>query len=289
MAQAYYDAYREQLAGLYHGHALWQPASGGQYDHVRIGDVGFIQHGHFTRFFNALLPANHPAQGYDIPDDFVPLNMGHFGNIRTLSLPFGDYWSPSITHTSDPIGKQIQAAYVTCGATLIIILTTATPSSPEDIHAPNASFRSKRGKGAFLSIPFNAHREDAIRTKIFETYIRKHCDSWLELAITWGFDVRLEDILLVTGCDLTSSWAMGAFMNPPWDAEMSLFVHPVGPTSATFHWESHNQPHNNEPQQVRREERRCIYADSRSRTRCLHTVCSLEASGPSAFLPSSRK
>ena len=112
MAHAHYDTYREQLAGLYHGYALWQPSSGGLYDRVRVGDVGFILHGNFTRFFNALLPANDPAQGSDLPPHFVPLNMGHFGNIRTLGLPFGDYCSPSVTQTRDPIGDQIQAAYV---------------------------------------------------------------------------------------------------------------------------------------------------------------------------------
>ena len=109
---AYYDTYREQLAGLYHGYALWQPAPGGLYDQVRVGDVGFTLHGHFTRFFNALLPANHPAQGYDLPRDFEPLNMGHFGNIRTLNLPHGDYPSPTVTQTRDTIGEQILAAYV---------------------------------------------------------------------------------------------------------------------------------------------------------------------------------
>ena len=33
---AYYDTYREQLAGLYHGYALciWQPAPGGLSDQV---------------------------------------------------------------------------------------------------------------------------------------------------------------------------------------------------------------------------------------------------------------
>jgi hypothetical protein len=70
-------------------------------------------HGHFTRFFNALLPANDPAQGYDLPPDFEPLNMGPFKNIRTLNLPHGDYCSPTVSQTRDPIGEQIQAAYVT--------------------------------------------------------------------------------------------------------------------------------------------------------------------------------
>ena len=113
MAHAYYDTYREQLAGLYHGYGLWWPTPGGLYDKVRVGDVGYMRDGHFIRFFNALLPADHPAQGYELPHDFVPLNMGNFGNIRTLIFPHGDYCSPTVAQIRDPIGEQIQAAYVT--------------------------------------------------------------------------------------------------------------------------------------------------------------------------------
>lgn len=90
---------------------------------------------------------------------------------------------------------------------------------------------------------------------MFETYIRRHCDSWLEFALLGGYDVRLEDIIFVTGCDLTSSWAMAAFMNPPWDAEMTLSAQPVGPGSARFQWTAPSQPHNHEPNEVRRSER----------------------------------
>jgi len=127
-----------------------------------------------------------------------------------------------------------------------------TPSSPDNV--PNATFRCRGGEGAFLTLPFGAHREDAIRTKVFETYLIKHCASWLDLAIIGGFDVKLEDIIFVTGCDLTSSWAMGTFMYPPRDAEMSLSVQPVGPASARFQWAASSQSHNNESTQVRHEE-----------------------------------
>ena len=110
---AHYDVYPEQLAGLHNGYALWQPDPSGLYDQVRVGDVGFILHGHFIRFFNAILPAAHPAQGYDLPSNFEQLNMGPFGNIRILNLPSGDYCSPTVTKITDDIGEQIQGSYVT--------------------------------------------------------------------------------------------------------------------------------------------------------------------------------
>ncbi|KAH9172744.1 hypothetical protein EDB89DRAFT_1885764 [Lactarius sanguifluus] len=189
---AYYDTYRDQLASLYHGHALWVPDPAGLYDHVRVGDVGYVKQGHFNRMFNALLSANDPTQMYGVPEGFVPLNMGPFNNIRTLNLNHGDYCSTTVTVEHE---DRHQAGYVIN-------------------EAASASFRCRRNKGAFLSLPFNADSVDAIRTKAFETYIRKHCDSWLSVCrLSMILDVRLEDIILVTGCDLTSSWAMAAFVN----------------------------------------------------------------------------
>jgi hypothetical protein len=127
----------------------------------------------------------------------------------------------------------------------------------DDISGPDeptsALFRCRRNNkgGAFLSLPFNGVSEDAIRTKAFETYIRRHCDSWIEFAVTNDLDIRLEDIILVTGCDLTSSWAMAAFTKPL-DPEITLHVQASETNgSAGFQWSHTNQPHHNEPNQVR--------------------------------------
>ncbi|KAH9074322.1 hypothetical protein EDB83DRAFT_2219069 [Lactarius deliciosus] len=212
-----YDTYRDQLANLYHGHALWVPDPARLYDRVQVGDVGYVKQGQFLRMFNALLPADDNAQVYGIPEGYVPLNMGPFNNIRALNLSHGDYCSNTVTM---------------------------------DRGAASASFRCRGNKGAFLSLPFNVDSVDAIRTKTFETYIHKHCDSWLEFAIINNLDVRLEDIIFVTGCDLTSSWAMAAFVNS-WDPEIKLSVASQA-GSAGFQWNLTNQPHNNESTQVRR-------------------------------------
>ena len=63
-----------------------------------------------------------------------------------------------------------------------------------------------------MSLPHGGHREDVIRTKAFEDYIRDNVVSWF----TWaqknklGVD-RMEDLILVTGCTLVTSWAAAAF------------------------------------------------------------------------------
>ena len=98
---AYYDTYRDQLASLYHGHALWLPDPAGLYDQVRVGDVGLVRQGHFLRIFNALLPRDDPTQVYGVPEGFVPLNMGPYQNIRTVNLPQGNYCSTTVTVNHD--------------------------------------------------------------------------------------------------------------------------------------------------------------------------------------------
>jgi hypothetical protein len=66
--------------------------------------------------------------------------------------------------------------------------------------------------GALLSLPHGARSEDVIRTKLFEDYIRDNVDSWLRWSKKEGFPVEnTEDLILVTGCTLATSWAAAAF------------------------------------------------------------------------------
>ena len=108
---AYYDTYRDQLASLLRGHALWEPDPSGLYDQVQVGDVGYVREGHFLRLFNALLSADNHAQVHGVPEGFFPLNIGP-ANIRTLNLFKGDYCSSTVTVAVDH-GTNFQSAYVT--------------------------------------------------------------------------------------------------------------------------------------------------------------------------------
>jgi hypothetical protein len=60
---AHHNIFRDELATTYptYGLALWEPDSGGQYDAVEVGDVGFIRRGYFQRLFNVLHPRDHPS------------------------------------------------------------------------------------------------------------------------------------------------------------------------------------------------------------------------------------
>ena len=73
-------------------------------------------------------------------------------------------------------------------------------------------------RGALLSLPHKGHRKDVIPIKVFGNYIRDNVDNWFR----WSKEVflpveHMEDLILVTGCTLTTSWAAAAF-----DGHMSV-------------------------------------------------------------------
>lgn len=68
--------------------------------------------------------------------------------------------------------------------------------------------------GALLSLPHGGHSEDFIRKKVFEDYIRDNVDSWFRWSKRKGFPVeRMEELILVTGRTLVTSWAAAVFDN----------------------------------------------------------------------------
>ena len=58
---------------------------------------------------------------------------------------------------------------------------------------------------------------------MFEDYIRDHVDKWFNWAQKTGLGVeRMEDLILVTGRTLVTSWAAAVFVDNAFDAEISL-------------------------------------------------------------------
>jgi hypothetical protein len=67
-------------------------------------------------------------------------------------------------------------------------------------------------RGALLSLPHKGIRKDVMYIKAFENYIRDNVDNWFR----WSKEMKLpvehkEDLILVTGCTLVTSWATAAF------------------------------------------------------------------------------
>ena len=58
----------------------------------------------------------------------------------------------------------------------------------------------------------------------------KHIDSWFAFAQKLGFGIEhMEEIILVTGCDRTRSWANVAFLGSHVDSKVSFGVQVRGP------------------------------------------------------------
>jgi hypothetical protein len=93
-----------------------------------------------------------------------------------------------------------------------------------------------RNRGALLSLPNGGHREDVIRTKAFEDYIRDHVDMWFNWAQNNKLGVeRMEDLILVSGRTLVTSWAAAASVDT-FEAEISLTSRSLSNVGAKFVW-----------------------------------------------------
>jgi hypothetical protein len=94
-----------------------------------------------------------------------------------------------------------------------------------------------RDSGALLSLPNGGHHEDVIRAQAFEDYTKDNVNSWF----TWTQKNRLgvervEDLILVSGCTLVTSWAAAAFVGDTMDAEISLASTTFNNCGACFVW-----------------------------------------------------
>ena len=95
-----------------------------------------------------------------------------------------------------------------------------------------------------MSLPHGAHRKDIVRKKAFEDYVRDHVVSWF----TWTQDnklgvERLEELILVSGCTLATSWAVAAFVDNTMEAEVSLASRTLGSSGeASFIWSNMHGP-----------------------------------------------
>lgn len=106
---------------------------------------------------------------------------------------------------------------------MIALAQKAVVVEPSSWSFPGTTYSCRRKQGALLTLPHDGLRKDVIRTKVFEDYIRDHVDSWYSFAVRKRLDVeRMEDLILVTGCTLVTSWGVAAFVDSTQDAEVLL-------------------------------------------------------------------
>ena len=100
-----------------------------------------------------------------------------------------------------------------------------------------------RNRGALLSLPNGGRCEDVIRTKVFEDYIRDHVDRWFNWAQNNKLGVELmEDLILVSGCTMATSWAAAAYVDDTSEAEITLTSRILSNVGTRFVWSNIQGP-----------------------------------------------
>ena len=81
-----------------------------------------------------------------------------------------------------------------------------------------------------------ARREDTVVLGLFRRWIVKHIDSWFDFALELELGLAMEDIILVTGCHRTRSWANIAFNEVQAGAQLSLEVDVADALGTNITW-----------------------------------------------------
>ena len=76
------------------------------------------------------------------------------------------------------------------------------------------------------------HRKDTAARGDFAKYITKHINEWFAFTQERGLGIGREDIILVTGCHLTRTWATIAFQDR--EEQVSFGVQVYGVSNVTW-------------------------------------------------------
>ncbi|KZV74504.1 hypothetical protein PENSPDRAFT_681884 [Peniophora sp. CONT] len=211
-----HQVYSEELASAFRrGHPIAVPHPGvrdGQVSRaVGIGDVGYIHPsgGDFVRLFNVHLEPG--ADGQPILDD-LPEGFSCLPLRETRRVPNETPIWLSKTVTRKRLGVDVSGPFF----------------------GGSVEFESSANRGAVLVTPDPIYWIDALHILSYKEYTQGNIENWLEYARNHGHDISLEDIILVTGVDLTTSWATAVFNDARLEAGFGLDVQFSG-SSAGLH------------------------------------------------------
>ncbi|KAJ7860186.1 hypothetical protein B0H13DRAFT_1726670 [Mycena leptocephala] len=146
---------------------------------VAIGDVGRITpEGSFDFFFNIYLPANHPINNNDVPEEFVPLALYESRDVYELSYLAGN-------HISTPSVQRLD-----------------TDDFIFNCHVP---------QGAVLALPHGSCLRKLENLEAVRTYAAMHAESWFKYINGRRGRGLNGSLYLVTGCEKAVSWGLASF------------------------------------------------------------------------------
>ncbi|KAJ6480649.1 hypothetical protein DFH09DRAFT_857236, partial [Mycena vulgaris] len=168
---------------------------------VAIGDVGRVTpQGIFDFFFNMYLPADHPINDNEVPEDFHPLPA---------------YGSRDIIHSHYEPGEYVS--------------TTSFPGS-------EFCFECVGPRGAVLALPHGAHLEKLENVAIMRQYAARNAESWYKYVNgpARGRELVNGSLYLVTGCEKSPSWGMVSFQHISVQNEFQLAFSPTADESSGY-------------------------------------------------------
>ncbi|KAJ7745732.1 hypothetical protein B0H16DRAFT_971951 [Mycena metata] len=176
---------------------------------VAIGDVGSITpEGIFDFYFNVYLPADHPINDNDVPEDFCPL------------IP---YTPKDLTYLSYDPGDSVSTSSV----------AKLTPPS-EEFPGGDFAFRCDAPQGAVLALPHGAHLKKLKNLETLREYAAFHAESWYKyINGTGGRGLQNGSLYLVTGCEKAHSWGMASFYGTSDEFQLKFSQMP---TSNRYRW-----------------------------------------------------
>ncbi|KAJ6588079.1 hypothetical protein B0H19DRAFT_904730, partial [Mycena capillaripes] len=151
---------------------------------VAIGDVGTVTpEGIFDFFFNIFLPAEHPINANDTPEEFCPMPPYELKDVLHHNYGPGCYVSTSTVQKVD--------------------LDTPFNVFP----GGDFVFKCDGPQGAVLSLPDGAYLQKLRNVENMRTYAAKHAATWYKhIKGPRGRELANGDLYLVTGCEKARSW-----------------------------------------------------------------------------------
>ncbi|GJE99603.1 WD40 repeat domain-containing protein [Phanerochaete sordida] len=191
--------YAGNLIALGLGYPLWCPEP-----HIsgvpHIADVGAILHGRFIRLL-------HLDTSDSAADKKVTYFKPPFDNIEALH---------SNALLVDQIDGWLRPGHY-CSHGVIHADLHASATSPIGVTGASlnlkADYKCRAAQGAALTLQSKAHAEETLSNKFLKAYAVRHFLKWHAYASeVLGFEVKPEDIILVTGwTKTTQDWAATAF------------------------------------------------------------------------------
>ncbi|KAJ7919012.1 hypothetical protein B0H13DRAFT_1543482, partial [Mycena leptocephala] len=153
---------------------------------VSIGDVGRVTpEGIFDFFFNIYLPAHHPINANDVPEDFSPLTPYAQKDVVHLDFDPGNYVSSSSIHAWDP-----------------------------DALLDEFLFRCKGPNGAVLALPDGSQLEKLENVEDMRQYAVRNADNWYKYVNgSRGRGIVNGALYLITGCEKAQSGGIACFQH----------------------------------------------------------------------------